>query len=326
MLDAVFGLVPQKARLQKMASQSYLPNLAFVGGNGYGKKTLASYFAKSILCFNKNGCNECEACKLFIANAHPDFILIENDSAKIAISEVLEALGRLNKTPLLSTRKLLLIVDADWLNLESGNALLKMMEDTPKLASICLTLRSSSALLTTLKSRLQFLYLPQPEKEVIGQVLRQKFNWQETEIEKYSSIFSSGLNSSWLADWSKFNAMRTELLKILLQIETISDHSFILALNPIISNNQSNIKNYTLDITWMWLHDISVAAIGETTRIYNSDFKTEIINQVKAEKLKSYLIIFELLKNCSQEILLNANKASALHYFFNKAKDIASRA
>ena len=59
---------------------------------------VATLFAKSLMCENKNGCNACFACKQFDSLSHPDFIKLQQNSIKV--EDVNNLMSKLNTKPI----------------------------------------------------------------------------------------------------------------------------------------------------------------------------------------------------------------------------------
>ena len=67
------------------------------GEKGLGKKELASYFAKTILCHGEHKpCGVCSSCHKFDSNNHPDVLWLHGDSGKneLTISRIREIKGK----------------------------------------------------------------------------------------------------------------------------------------------------------------------------------------------------------------------------------------
>jgi len=75
----------QKSIVAGNVSHAYL----FVGPESVGKGTLASYFSQTLLCRSANEgkdnfpCGECEHCRQFKNNIHPDVIRIGRNEETI---------------------------------------------------------------------------------------------------------------------------------------------------------------------------------------------------------------------------------------------------
>lgn len=144
-----------------------------VGPEGIGKRLFARLLAQSVFCRNHElselqVCGECRACRAFAANAWPDYIEIGVPEGKNAIPIALIAgedgkRGReglcyeLSMSPQASERRVAVINDAQKMNAESANALLKTLEEPPADSLILLVCDNADTLLPTIRSRCQIV-------------------------------------------------------------------------------------------------------------------------------------------------------------------------
>lgn len=124
----------------QQAAGSFPHAYLFIGQEGVGKKTLALEFASRVLGL--------EAGREI--HAHPDFVLLDQPG-EISVETVREFMEKLSFTPFVSRHKVAIINNAQNLNVQSSNALLKTLEE-PSSSSIII-LVSSSKLMPTVMSR-----------------------------------------------------------------------------------------------------------------------------------------------------------------------------
>ena len=149
----------------KLYKNNLLPNkILLTGQSGLGKSTFAYHFINFILS-DKEDCpynfmnftiNSLNRSFLLINQKyHPNFFLIENfnDKQIIDIKQVKNMIGFANKTSFEKKIKFILIDNAEYLNLHSVNALLKIIEEPPLNTFIIFIHNSSIKLIETLKSR-----------------------------------------------------------------------------------------------------------------------------------------------------------------------------
>ena len=166
-------------------SHSYI----FCGIEGIGKKAIAKEFAKSILCLEKERpCNKCKSCIEFNTNNNPDFFLLEPDSGKIKIEQIREMQKKVAEKPIISSKKVYVINDADTMTPEAQNCLLKTLEEPPEYITIILICSNENNLLSTIKSRCTRLYFEQLSNNDIKKYININFpdeNIDENILEIY---------------------------------------------------------------------------------------------------------------------------------------------
>jgi DNA polymerase-3 subunit delta' len=151
----------------------------FLGSEGTGKEYLAREFAKLILCENRKG-DDCDSCVRMDNGSHPDYIVVDGRSG-INIDSVREAIERINLSPNLSKRKVLLFTKAENFGIEAVNALLKTFEEPPSDSIIILTAISEKSLPQTILSRGQKIKLNTLSPGVIKSILEKEFTSEEIE-------------------------------------------------------------------------------------------------------------------------------------------------
>jgi len=151
--------------LKKLYDNGQLPNkIIFSGNNGIGKSTFAYHFTNYI--FSKNEDHKYDlkensiskknrSYNLILNNSHPNFFLITNDHDKknIQISKIREMINFTNKSSFNDEYKIILIDNVEHLNINSVNALLKVIEEPNEKIFFFLIHNSKTKILDTLKSR-----------------------------------------------------------------------------------------------------------------------------------------------------------------------------
>ncbi len=151
--------------LVNLYNNKKLPNkIIFSGPKGIGKCTFAYHLINYIFSKNEdlkynlnnfiiNKSNK--SYNLVINNTHPNFFLIDllNDNKVIEISQIREMINYANKSSFNNKEKIILINNAEYLNLSSSNALLKIVEEPNNNIIFLLICDSSKKIIDTLKSR-----------------------------------------------------------------------------------------------------------------------------------------------------------------------------
>jgi DNA polymerase-3 subunit delta' len=190
----------------------------FAGPAGIGKRTFATKLAQSLLCeVNSeaalNPCGHCPACQQVTALSHPDLEVISKPPDKSLLPlELLigdrehrmqEGLcHRISLKPSRGGRKVAIIDDADYLNQEGANALLKTLEEPPARAVLILITTSAQRQLPTVRSRCQILrFQPLSFDDVVEVLLSREYTASREEAETWAAL-GDGSVSQALA-WSE---------------------------------------------------------------------------------------------------------------------------
>ena len=154
------------SELDYIIQAAKIPNaLLFSGKNNTGKIERAFEFAKTCNCIadTKRPCNNCLPCKKINAGMHPDIIQVSLSEKKkmISISQIREIGLILSAKPNEAKKRMVLIKDADKMNAQAQNALLKILEEPPGNTFFILTATQIPPLLSTIISRCrQFRFFP----------------------------------------------------------------------------------------------------------------------------------------------------------------------
>lgn len=137
----VFGHQKAKNILSQQLSSLSLPHAyLFSGPSGVGKKLLALEFAKKVLKTQK-------------LQNHPDFQSLDlGEGTEITLEPLVGFTASLGYKPFLGGKKIAIINNAENLNPQASNALLKTLEE-PSESTVIILVAGSSRLLPTIVSR-----------------------------------------------------------------------------------------------------------------------------------------------------------------------------
>lgn len=198
-------------------SHSYL----FVGMSGIGKQMIAKEFAKAILCLSEDKyCNKCKSCIEFDSNNNPDFFCIEPDGNSIKIDMIRELQKSIQEKPIISSRKVYIINDADKMTKDAQNCLLKTLEEPPEFASIILVGKNENEFLATIKSRCMILRFSPIDDEQMKNYLSKNHNMQVSSSQL--DLFQGSIGKA-----ISLKDKRDEYLKIEDLIENIANKNII---------------------------------------------------------------------------------------------------
>ena len=157
----LFGLENEFNFLKKMISSDKFPKTLMLTGNrGVGKSTMIShlmhyYFDKKTYNENENTfANESSFLNQFIENLFPNILYLNgSDYRNVRIDDIRKIINDLNKSPIKKDKRFIILDDIDSFNINSLNALLKIIEDPGKNNFFILINNKSNKLLNTIKSR-----------------------------------------------------------------------------------------------------------------------------------------------------------------------------
>ena len=203
----LFGLENEFNFLKKMISSDKFPKTLMLTGNrGVGKSTMIShlmhyYFDKKTYNENENTfANESFFLNQFIENLFPNILYLNgSDYRNVRIDDIRKIINDLNKSPIKKDKRFIILDDIDSFNINSLNALLKIIEDPGKNNFFILINNKSNKLLNTIKSRsIEIkIMINNQDRLSISTSLLKYFNQER--------IFDENLVSSTPGNFLKFN-------------------------------------------------------------------------------------------------------------------------
>lgn len=145
-----------KALLGAAVDSGRLPHALLIEGpRGSGRKRLAHLFAKAAVCRGDDKpCGVCSQCRK-AQTGHPDITMLRGDgSAKsLSVAIIRELREQAAVVPNEADHKIAILADADCMNVQAQNALLKILEEPPPYMLFVLTAQSRTQFLPTVQSR-----------------------------------------------------------------------------------------------------------------------------------------------------------------------------
>jgi len=190
---------------QEKQGQAYI----FDGEEDIGKNFAALQFAKAINCLSpKDGhdsCDECRNCRLLDRvfsdldedgmqkNPHPDVLYVNTEKAQLSIELVRDKLNEMNSYGRIELKKKIVIInDAEKMNREASNSILKELEEPHENVLIILLVNNLEKILPTIISRCYKIELKRAgKKEIEAKLALLKPDWDRDRIEE-AAEFSEG--------------------------------------------------------------------------------------------------------------------------------------
>ncbi|MCD8325186.1 MAG: DNA polymerase III subunit delta' [Lachnospiraceae bacterium] len=149
------------------------------GERGSGRKMLAKAFAKALQCEDPTGnkpCGKCLSCMQMITGNHPDVIYVRHEKPNvISVDEVRRQINQdVDIKPYRSAWKIYIVDEAEKMNVQAQNAVLKTLEEPPSYAVILLITTNLDSMLETIKSRCVNMATRPVEDEKLQRFLMEK--------------------------------------------------------------------------------------------------------------------------------------------------------
>ena len=169
----------QSAIAMGKVSHAYI----FNGEKGSGKNFLADIFAATLQCEEKGTepCGNCTSCKQAEGRNHPDIIRITHEKPNtISVDDIRQQLcGDIMIKPYKGPYKIYIVDEAEKLNIQAQNALLKTIEEPPAYAVILLLTTNAESFLPTILSRCVTLNLKPAKDSVVRKYLMEQVKFPD---------------------------------------------------------------------------------------------------------------------------------------------------
>ncbi len=156
-------------REARRPANSYL----FVGASSIGKATVATEFARVLLCPDSGDHTEdCRSCRRIRSGNHPDLIEIGLEGRQsIGVDQARNIVQTATMMPVESTIKVFLVPEAGMLTEQAANALLKTLEEPTGSTIFLLVTESETDLPSTVNSRCRTIHMGRVPSELIAEHL-----------------------------------------------------------------------------------------------------------------------------------------------------------
>lgn len=312
-MSQVLGHDLQKSRLSKTVAADRVPSsLIFVGPSGIGKKLVALSLAQQLLCeTGQPACGECGSC-LRVENKQSESLkIIEPTKGTIKIDQAREAISFIHLKSE-AKHRVIIIDEADKLNPQASNALLKSIEEPPPGVHFILITESLMALLPTLRSRSQVFRFSPLEDNLVAQItgasgwVVKSSQGRVVQAEDLMSESMTELRTKSMQYWKALLNQRQTPLEILKQIEDD------------IKSRENSL--YLVKFWQQFIRDVYLMQLGSKDQL-NQDSLEMVKEWSEATSPELIAEISEMLFVLESELRSNADKMLSFESFSIQAQE-----
>ena len=319
----ILGNEEKVRQIRDMINSQQFPNaVIFSGLSGIGKKKIAKVSAISLLCESEyKPCGYCPSCRSFMAGSHPDYYYMEPDKTKtnpmIKIDQVRALQSEVSLMPVMSNMRMVIIDDAELMNIAAQNCLLKTIEEPSGLSKFILITSNRNRLLMTLRSRCMIINFERLSEENIKQGLENKGIGNAAEI---AVIANGSLGQAFkLAENDGLN-IREDALNFLEVLSKMTVEDIFGKGQLMSTQTRENFKEWTIHFQKLLRDLLIVNADIEKSYYYNRD----LINRLAKLRNKfNDLSVFTMLQEATEiqrRLNSNANLELLIESFFMRLK------
>ncbi len=284
------------------------------GDKGTGKLAAAEYFAKTLLCTgDRKPCGRCMSCLQAETGSHPDIVHVRHE--KPGLLSVSDVRREINDTvrikPYYGPYKVYIVDEAELMNVQAQNALLKTLEEPPAGVVILLLSTSADVFLETIRSRAVLLHTQPMTQEALRDRLIAR-GYERSQAAETAALSGGSLGKALQMAGSAEHAERTAYL-----------HEFLLGLPR--GNGRTaaqfaskmaqdkGIKEGTalqeaLDYLRLWFRDLAVASVrGADTPLLFSNDEAEIRRTARKMRPGDAVRAMEAVDRTAERLNANVN-------------------
>lgn len=286
-------------------SHAYILN----GPDMSGKKMIAESFAMTLQCEKKEAepCMECHSCKQAINRNQPDIIYLQHEKPNtISVDDIRSQINNdIVVKPYSSPYKVYIIDEAEKMNMQAQNALLKTIEEPPAYAVILLLTTNAETFLPTILSRCVRLNLKVVPDEKIKTYLMEHYEVPDYKADVCVAFAQGNVGKAiQLASSEDFNEIKNAALQLIKRLDDIELHEMAEAIKQI-NSYKLQINDY-FDLIMIWYRDVLL--YKATADVNKLVFKEEVYDIKKEASRSSYGGIETILEALDKaKIRLNAN-------------------
>ena len=300
MFDRLVGNQRVKEILRRMLAAGRVPGaLLFAGEAGVGKKLFALELAKALNCRDPQGveaCDKCSSCvrinqskfqeyaddrenrEKLVRSEHPDVALARPFNRIIRIGPMREIEQEANFRPYEGRARVFIVEDAERLNENSSNALLKTLEEPPRTSHLVLTTSRPAALLATIRSRCQMIRFSPLAPDEIEKHLLNSGQVSKGDARLLARVARGSIGRALAADVESYRRQRDVMMDVVSALAVTNDRARLLRVSEEM-NDAKHKEEYEprLDVLATLVRDVWVLSLGAgDEQVVNEDLRQQL--------------------------------------------------
>ncbi|MFO7980786.1 MAG: DNA polymerase III subunit delta' [Candidatus Aminicenantes bacterium] len=312
--DDIIGNDRIKNILRKSLQRERLPgSLLFYGPEGVGKKETALVLAKALNCLQKkdDSCEKCSSCEAVNKQigTFPDVMRIQAEKETIQIDQIRLIKQAAYLRPMIGKKRVFIIEDAEKMNEEASNSLLKVLEEPPLFSHIILTTDNLFAILPTIKSRCQILKFTQISRQDVQKELIER-GTDEEKAKIISLLVQGNLQKALEFDWEEVNDQRKKAFNIFSSfLKGGKTAAFFKKYSRMQKKNFSEEFKPLLEMISSFCRDLILLKIGSPVMfLINPDYKDKLSKIEETMSLNQSLRFLRVIEDCIKLLESNINR------------------
>ena len=297
----------------------------FNGEKGCGKKTLAREFARALQCQGdgEKPCGMCQSCRQAEGHNQPDIIEVTHDKPNtIGVDDIREqVVADVQVRPYSSPYKVYIISDAEKMNQQAQNALLKTIEEPPEYVVILLLTTNSAAFLPTILSRCVMLNMKPASDELVRRYLMEHVQIPDYEADICVAFAQGNIGKAErLASSEYFSEIKGAAIHLLTHVKDMDIGEISQAVKAV-SEYKLDIRDY-LDLLAVWFRDVLYfKATNDANGIIFKENVRAITTQTRHCSYEGLEQILEGIRKAKARLTANVNFDLTMELLFLLIKE-----
>lgn len=318
----------KRAVSQGKTTQAYI----IEGDKGSGKKSIAKCFAKLLLCERsgmepkeplEDSCNVCDSCVKCDAGSNLDIIMVTHEKAStITVGEIRQQVVSDVDIRPYGKYKIYIIDDAERMNVQAQNAILKTIEEPPAYVVVILLVNHRSALLPTILSRCVLLQTKPVAKEAVRTFIEKNYTVSEDMAEYVAGCCMGNIGKACqILGSEEYMKMRKDIIGMATDIRNLSAWEICRRCEQLKEWKNSYVA--CIDILISWYRDLLIAKAVRGRKTFLNAWERDII--VSQSAMVSYQGIDQILsyiEKTRDRIDRNVNFQSSMEMMFIRIAEL----
>lgn len=281
------------------------------GPHGVGKRQFALALAQAVNCqlpIDGDACGKCVNCRKVQAGEHIDVETISPDGQFIKIGQMREMTEKAQYRPYDGRRRVYIIDEADRLNQQAANSILKVLEEPPETTLLLLITSKPYALLETIRSRCQMLSFAPLTAEELESYLKANYKRPAEETRMLARLARGSIGRALEIDLGVYREQRGLIMDIIESLAITRDTLKLMSAAEYLGRKleKSQFENH-LDVLMVLLADLFYLKLGEPAeRLTNMDIAKRferIVQMTTVEQITAWAAAIEqILQNLPRNI------------------------
>ena len=305
----------------KKISHAYI----FEGPNDSGKNMLARAFAKALQCEAGYGdsCDMCRSCQQMESGNQPDVKWLTHEKPMtISVDDIRKQINAdMAIKPYSSKYKIYIVDEAEKMNEQAQNALLKTIEEPPEYGILMLLTNNIEAMLPTILSRCITFHLKPVEQDKIVNLLTENYGVPDYKA-RICASFSQGVvgKAIDMAASEDFNDLQYHVMSIVKNIHEMDVYEVVEEVKRLSAYKTS--INDVIDMMMVWYRDVLVLKVTkDANSIVYKDAYRALMDQAKRSSYEGLNTIIESMEKAKARLAANVNFDVAIEMMLLAVKE-----